>query len=281
MSALDQPPDGPRTKVAALGITETLTNQDILKEDLSIYQPTLADIDPDKSGSSWLQSLSSVIDRLSTPNTGWGNARDLQALKYSTQIHPLLPDHNPSLPGFHDVYLASVPHQGFPVSFKHWSFYSQGSFYHLVTVIGNNEQLESKLDIYSVPLDQLDNKMKTVRQDIISLRFQETNNPRQKSNRLPLVAYNVGQTQFTPVQLQTIAKYICGRLTEYSLTEQNCHLFVWSMVQRTTVSQHDGSVFVGTREQIVDWDIHTKRQEGNRPYSQETGYLLFDASRGK
>jgi hypothetical protein len=96
-----------------------------------------------------------------------------------------------------------------------------------------------------------------------------------------MTAYNIGQTQFNVTQMKGLAEYITSQLQEYSRQEKNCQLFALSLGTRVLMTKGAGTIFVGTKAQIANWDLTATIGEQSSPYSQEEGFLLRAPSSGR
>jgi hypothetical protein len=252
-----------------------LSNKQILDDDLNGYLDTYNDLESARSPTTPLGKLFSTLDRARILPVAWANSVELSLSDRLLQLDPSLPDYQAPSDIFHDVYLVTVPHWGWPTSRKHWSFYSQGHFFHLV------DKKHPRLAIESLGLDEVESELVAIRRDVDAYDFHNKNGTKEeRKKRLPLVVYNVGQTQFNVEQIQKLAEYVIDQFDSYTLWEKNCHLFALSLMCRTAMRKRDGSIFVGTMAQIINWDLSLKNHNPNPPFSQYEGFLISDTSRG-
>ncbi len=154
-------------------------------------------------------------------------------------------------PNSHDVFLVVRPRDSvnYPLgSFKHWSFYCQGHFYHLSAsglrrdTIGKSQNA-SKTQGVSCQLNHEDwNHLDPG--DLRRLLGIE--------GQKPLMALKVGQTDYKPYQILHIASWIVEQLSSYNLFYANCQHFIGAMADGTITRLCDRTVFMGTKMQIVD-----------------------------
>jgi hypothetical protein len=128
-------------------------NRAILPEDISNNLITLHD--PQIRENADRKGVLRLKDRIAITPVGWSNSFFLKQLPHAVQWHPALAEYDTSGSSLHDVHLVSVSHSHWPVSFNHWSLYSQGSFFHLVLHEGGprlqidaftTEQAKAELD---------------------------------------------------------------------------------------------------------------------------------------
>ena len=263
-----------------------LTNSEIVNENLEGFPQTLMDLqNSDDIPNNWnfrFLSLNPMKKLLRIP-VAWDNSRDLSALGYFWQFHPALPDPDPKSDKNHNLYLCTVPPQTTLTSYKHWSLYTQGCFFHL------RNKGSPKLEISDFQnVDELDRLLEQIRRDIIRHKFRtkinqhssstyatnnQQNNSNHKGSYVCLEAHHVGQTQYGIEQIKTLATWIINQMPEYKIFNQNCHKFVLSLMERITMTKRDGSIFAGTQAQIINWDLRLKPR-GEQPRSQELGYLI-------
>ena len=256
--------------VGTMKLYNSPTNSEILKDRLENYPPTLDGLgDPNSVWTRIGSIVAWIEDTLLRVPVAWRNSIDLKLLKSSVQFHPALPDPRPSSGDIHDVYLCTIPHSGWVTSAKHWSLYTQGRFYHL-----RNKQ-SPRLEVSElVDLNDLDAILEEIRIDITTDRFHRRRDlENDRAYRRPLVAYHVGQTRFVSEQVRTLGSWIMTHFSGYELLETNCHLFVLSRMNRIVMSKRDGTMFIGTKAQIANWDLRLKGQ-GERPYRQQLGFLV-------
>ncbi|KAI1629855.1 hypothetical protein EDD37DRAFT_70580 [Exophiala viscosa] len=250
-------------------------NSEILGADLTDYPPALNDLYSERPLGKWLDKVFALADSIPGLPPAWHNSLDLRSIDHSMQFHPGLPDPHPPGDPYHDVYVVSVPHRKWPTSLKHWSLYTQGCFFHLI----RKSAPELKMEL--VDVNTLDAKLAQLRDEIQGGHFhnsammdrQAVDGLRPSRTNLPLTAYHVGQTVFNLEQLEKIARYTMSRIDTYSLFEKNCHAFTLSMMRRTVMTKRDGTIFTGTKVQIVNWDMRLKGA-GTNAYDQYLGFLI-------
>lgn len=167
----------------------------------------------------------------------------------------------------HDIYLVCRPHRFAFSSFQHWSFYSQGHYYHL-----SAPQQPRELVRASRGLTTGEHVGILLKHEDYTLPDAAQANPH--ASRI-LVAYQVGQTDYRHAQLLAVATHIVGRMDAYDLLTANCQNFVCEMLARCVMRQRDRSAFVGTAAQIAQWDMHTKHAMGHQS-SVSDGFVVAD-----
>ena len=182
-------------------------------------------------------------------------------------IEPSLayPDSNAS-----DIYLVTRPQFGrFPSgSLQHWSFYTQGVFYHLSAPNLPRESTEKSHNASKSREAVCELKCNDLRnvdsEDYVRLRG--------SSGRKTLLAYKVGQTDYRSDQVLRLAEWAVRQLPTYGIFSANCQHFALEMVRRTAMRMGDRSAFAGTAIQIADWDL----QRGIQPHSNgiDRGFLV-------
>lgn len=249
--------------------TTSTSNQSILKADLRSYPKTLHDKLHEDCKRRGFRGL---IDRIHILPAAYINSSLLSLLAYSLPWHPDLPEHNSLAPPLHEVYLVSIPHWGWPTSLKHWSLYSQGSFFHLVVASGEDQP---SLKINAFSLETLQEKLSIFRFHVHCDSVHRWN-AWDPTDHAPMIAYNVGQTKFNASQISELAAFVISEIGSYSIGEKNCRLFAISLANRIIMAKGGGTIFVGTRVQIAHWDMVTSydRSKISIPYNQEEGYLL-------
>lgn len=260
-----------------LGVSNTMdigpANQIVLQADLSQYLDTVHDKlrkDTKKQG------LRKLTNRITIIPVAWHNSFELRQLPHAIQWHPSLPEPGASSIPLRDVYLVSIPHMTWPTSLKHWSLYSQGTFFHLVLRGGRPD-----LQIDTLTKEQLSSELDCIKEQVRCDNVHRLNAFNAPNRHVPMVAYHVGQTQFNLAQMNCLARFIFERYDRYTKHEMNCHLFALSLGTRVLMTQGLGTIFVGTRAQIVHWDTVAISGEHSFPYRQEDGYLLRAPSRGR
>lgn len=171
----------------------------------------------------------------------------------------------------HDFYIVSrSPGRILPLgSASHWSVYCQGHFYHLSAP--------------SLPRDSPHKSQHVSRYGDVrcQLAYEDASSPdtndyqrlTNNANKKPLIAYKIGQTDYSPDQLFRLAVWIVSQLPVYSILSANCQHFARAMSMRSIMRFGDRSAFVGTATQIVDWDFRDK----DEPYINciERGFMTM------
>lgn len=187
--------------------------------------------------------------RLSSPSSVYENALD-----------------EPS-PSSYDVYVVGRAPSGGPELPAHWSVYTQGHFYHLsaeardvcppgvacgIRVAANGEDITLKDDDFSPTGNR------TTSQDPLSPL---------------LIAYQIGQTDYTPCEIFDVGKHIINDMDSYCLFQRNCQHFMNTLIMNILMRKRDNSIFMGTTQQIVSWDLESKCA-GDHHNSAEGGCLI-------
>ena len=165
------------------------------------------------------------------------------------------------LPFYHDVYLvtrisptptASGRENSNPFSrgsTSHWSFYCHGHYYHLSAPglprrIIEKSQQKSASEFTTCRLRHEDLSSENT-DDYKRLAFKKSP---------ALIAYKVGQTDYSQEQVLRLAEWIISRLPEYGLFTANCQHFAIALMARTVMRLCDRSIFAGTARQLAQWD---------------------------
>lgn len=170
-----------------------------------------------------------------------------------------------------DVYIVSRPEivADNPLgSLQHWSFYTQGIFYHLSApdlprnATGKSHNATKSRDV----------RCRLKREDLSNINSEDYTNARNRSSRKLLLAYKVGQTDYRPEQILQVAEWAVHQLSAYGILSANCQHFATTMVRRTAMRVCDRSAFAGTALQIVDWDLG----RGSQPHVNcvERGFVV-------
>ena len=163
------------------------------------------------------------------------------------------------LPFHHNVYLVTrisfassarnVTHAFSRGSTSHWSFYCHGHYYHL-SAPGLPRRIVEKSQQKSA------SEFTTSRLRHEDLSSENTEDyKRLASKKSPaLIAYKVGQTDYSQEQVLRLAEWIISRLPEYGLFTANCQDFAIALMARTVMRCCDRSIFGGTAIQLAQWD---------------------------
>ena len=177
-------------------------------------------------------------------------------IKMARQIRSDLAD---PLPFHHDVYLVTQISDASssraltrPLSrgsTSHWSFYCHGHYYHL-SAPGLPRRIVEKSQEKSA------SGFTTSRLRHEDLSSENTDDyKRLTSKKSPaLIAYKVGQTDYSQEQVLRLAEWIISRIPEYGLFTANCQHFAIALMARTVMRCCDRSVFAGTAIQLAQWD---------------------------
>ncbi|KAL8822960.1 MAG: hypothetical protein Q9191_006315 [Dirinaria sp. TL-2023a] len=157
-----------------------------------------------------------------------------------------------------DVYIVSRPEIfDNPLgSLKHWSYYTQGIFYHLSApdlprdATGKSHNSTKSRDV----------RCRLKCEDLSDVNSEDYTNLRNRSSRRLLLAYKIGQTDYRPEQILQLAEWTVHQLSAYGLFSANCQHFATTMVRRTAMRVCDRSAFAGTALQIADWDLGRRSQ---------------------
>lgn len=170
-----------------------------------------------------------------------------------------------------DVYLVTRPATvgANPAgSLKHWSFYTQGIFYHLHAP-----------ELQRGPSGKSQNTMKSIhagcklrREGLSDVDSEDYVTLRDYPGLKLFVAYKVGQTDYRSDQILCLARWAVHQLSVYGFLSANCQHFATTMVRRTVMRVGDRSTFAGTAIQIIRWDLGM----GERPHvnGTERGFLI-------
>ncbi|KAL6717829.1 hypothetical protein ACLMJK_003914 [Lecanora helva] len=153
-------------------------------------------------------------------------------------------------------------------SLKHWSFHTQGIFYHLSAPDLPRESDRTKLK--SGKSRHVECRLEC--EDFSSVTTNDYIRARHSAIRKVLLAYKVGQTDYDIQQIRRLAEWIISQLSSYALFSANCQHFVTTMVCRTVMRFGDRSAFAGSSVQIADWDL----QRGDFPHTNdcEHGFVV-------
>lgn len=224
--------------------------------------PTISELDPPASSKAewmWRTKRSPIL----LPNGDF-----VHDVTLNRHLHPLLADPAANASDVYVVTRAETVRVNLVGSLHHWSFYSQGVFYHL-----------SAPDLPRDNSRKSQNAIKS-RNAGCRLRYEDLNNVSSEDyvrlqgppGRKLLVAYKVGQTDYSFDRILKLAEWVVRHMPIYRLLSANCQHFTTMMVQRTVMRAADRSVFAGTAIQIVDWNL----SRGNQPHvdSVEQGFVL-------
>lgn len=138
---------------------------------------------------------------------------------------------------------------------KHWSVYSQGHFYHLSAptkprrLWGMSQKSSANTHVDS----QLKHEDLSNRETLDYQRLQSAT-----IRPVPLIAYKVGQTHYSPNEIFSLAEWVMQRMSTYDLFTANCQVYALRLLARIVMRLSDRSSFVGTAIQIAEWDLQTE-----------------------
>lgn len=137
-------------------------------------------------------------------------------------------------------------------SAEHWSVFCNGHFYHL-SAPGLPRQFAKECQQTAASKVTTN----TLKHEDLSSEDTEDYKRVVRSNAYKsraLMAYKIGQTDYSQVQILQLAESIIAQLPDYGLFTANCQHFARSLVTKTLMRLADRSVFAGTATQIADWD---------------------------
>lgn len=196
------------------------------------------------------------------------NGEFITNVKIYRHLQPLLADPASTAS---NVYLVTRPAiiGNNPIgSLQHWSFYTQGIFYHLSAP--DQPRDTTRKSEYSTK--SRDTVCKLKREDLSNVSSEAYIRLRSSPGRKLLLAYKVGQTDYRSEQILQLGEWAVRQLSTYGLFSANCQHFATTMVRRTVMRVGDRSAFAGTAVQIVDWDLI----RGSQPHVNgiERGFLI-------
>ena len=245
----------------------------------SISKIPNSDILDDTTTGGLALSTISELNPLVTSRTRWlwrgwrsvlylPNGEFVAKVKLHQHLQPLLADPASTAS---DVYVVTRPESigNNPIgSLYHWSFYTQGVFYHLSAPDFPRESVEKGQNASK----SRDAACRLRREDFSNGNSEDYVSLRLSSSRKLLVAYKVGQTDYTSDQVLQLAEWSVRKFSKYGLFSANCQHFATTMVRRTVMRVGDRSGFAGTAIQISDWDLG----RGSEPHINdiERGFLF-------
>ncbi|KAL1615852.1 hypothetical protein SLS56_011654 [Neofusicoccum ribis] len=253
------------------------TNSSILGHEAGRFPPVLKDFFDEAEGnmSTFVRAFWTLSDRIpGLPNAFW-SGQALSRVRYSRQLYSGLPH---AVDGSKHVFVVTKPHVGWPVSGMHWSLYCQGYFYHL-SIDG---QKKPARQTYVSGLNASIKGPRTLlkKEDLSTTSTKEYTDAESKAAKKPLIAFEVGQTQYSPEDIEKLARSIIEELREYNLLEANCQIFTQSLLYRVVMTQRDYSTFVGNKTQLVDWDLRGRLDtDALSPNTIALGFLIKNARR--
>lgn len=254
------------------GICGGPTNASILEHEAGRFPPVLKDIFDEAEGN--MSKFAKIFWTLSDsipglPNAFW-SGQALSRVRHSRQLYSGLPH---AVDGAKHVFVVTKPHVGWPVSDMHWSIYCQGYFYHLTADVPKNPTRQTHASGLNAGADRPKNKPRN--EDLSTPFTKEYTDAKRDAAKKPLIAFEVGQTQYSPEDIARLAAWIIKKLPEYDLLEANCQIFTHSLLYRVVMTQRDCSTFVGNKTQLVDWDLRGRHNpDAPLPNSIDSGFLI-------
>ena len=205
---------------------------------------------------------------------GWSRLPQIRLLQ---QFDSRLP-RQLELPASH-VFFVTAPHHQVPVSFRHWSIYTQGYFYHLTVDDRQNKTPGADVQNFS----STSNEARSVGVLLKSQNLSDCQQPDYltaktgSAAKKVFIAFEVGQTMYRPEHIANLGQWIVDELATYDLWEANCQIFNIGLLNRIIMTQRDGSIFSGNLAQLVDWDLrgrHSESEASRNPSTLEVGFLL-------
>lgn len=183
------------------------------------------------------------------------NGEFIAKVKLHHHLQPLLSDPASTAS---DVYLVARP-ESLTIPFGsllHWSFYTQGFFYHLSALDRSRDDTWSSQN----PTKSTNTVCRLKYEDLSTVNSEDYIRFQGPLGRKVFLAYKVGQTDYRPDQILKLAEWVVRQLSAYGLFSANCQHFATTMVRRTVMRVGDRSAFAGTATQIVDWDLRKESQ---------------------
>ena len=244
------------------------TKEDVLGCDTA-YPKTLHEYALEDHEHWWLDVNTETHDTFSDFFSNIRNFAFLGQIRHGVELHSKLPPsdtkfENGAVENLHDVWLICKPYGSRVEAFRHWSVLTQGRIAHLTADKGGHatsfaSQTNSKKDF----LDHLFPKKGKGMADL-ALKWQDLSSSgnknyqelRSRPNTVQFVAYNVGRTIYTPLQVSKLAEAIIkcmNRKRSYHLFDNNCQHFAISLIRYTVMTQSRHIALGGTLLDIVDY----------------------------
>jgi hypothetical protein len=206
------------------------------------------------------------------PPTAYYMGDALYSVRYQRQIYAQLPL---QLERSHHVYVVCSPHEGWPISTRHWSIYTQGFFFHL-SANDARKATDGAGEDSSIGKEHNAKAPVSLREeDLSSSLTREYQQALAHAFEKPYIAFEVGKTQYSYQQIHKLAAWLIDRLQKYDLREANCQIFALALLRRTVMCQRDCSTFIGNKTQLVDWDMRIRHDPSQpTPASKQHGFLL-------
>lgn len=194
----------------------------------------------------------------------WVRGYRLRALTFTAMVRLQQPLHHSLSPatsqsGVYDVFVVARPtmsSRALTRSLVHWSVYCNEHYYHLKVPSPFAEALEP-----FVSGNPGGGQSHTILEDE---DFSDHTSPwylsRIHSPGGPLLAYHLGQTDYSPSEIKCIAEWIIQRLSRYDFFASNCQHFALCLLVRIVNRGRTPHIFLGTALQIAEW---ARRWENN------------------
>ena len=178
-------------------------------------------------------------------------------VKLQKHLQPLLVDPSPTASDVYLVFRPELLNQPYG-SLQHWSLYSQGYFYHMFA-----PELARESTRKSHNASKSRNAECRLRcEDMSAVDTIAYVKSKVSKLQKPLLAYKVGQTDYSSSQILQIAEWTVQQISIYRLLQANCQHFATTLVHRILMRVSDRAAFAGTATQIVDWDF----RRGTQPH---------------
>ncbi|MCJ1383786.1 hypothetical protein MMC17_006900 [Xylographa soralifera] len=253
---------------SASWLTWGLSNSEILG---SSYSPTIIELGPPKRRT--LEKVHLVAQNI-LGHVGQGAAgQALWRLQNLQHIDHRLPDTDPSSRNVFLVCRSNTAggHFRFDSPSKHWSIYSQGHFFHL-NAPAKPAQLSGVAQEF---FQEIEIKPYLKHEDLSTPETDDYKRFMDISGiQKPMLALNVGQTDYLPHEIFALAEWVIARMTNYSIYSASCQHFALRMLVRTVMRLGDRSAFLGSTMQIVDWDMRGSSVSPDHYRSIESGFCV-------
>ncbi|KAM0813928.1 putative PPPDE domain-containing protein [Seiridium cardinale] len=200
----------------------------------------------------------------------WTQGYRLRATTFTAAVRLQMPLHRglppaTSQPDVFDVFVVARPSlsaRALTRSLVHWSVYCNGFYYHLkVSSSSANSRLPTNLEV----------------DDFSHAAISSCCTPAARSGR-PLTAYHVGQTSYSPRQIECIADWIIKSLSHYDFFASNCQHFGLCLAARIIDRGRLVCVFLGNAFQIAQWAFQREHNTERQYCSFSTGFELTRSS---
>jgi hypothetical protein len=206
------------------------------------------------------------------PSTAYYMGDALNSVRYQRQIYAQLPL---QLERSHHVHVVCSPHEGWPISTRHWSIYTQGFFFHLSANDVQKATGSAGEDSSIGKEHNADAPVFLREENLSSFLVPEYQHSLEHAFEKPYIAFEVGKTQYFYQQIHELAAWLIDRLKNYDLREANCQIFALALLRRTVMCQRDCSTFIGNKTQLVDWDLNIRHDPSQpAPSCKQRGFLL-------